>query len=119
MYAIDDRFFDEVQDVAEYLEYEFLIEQADDFTIEAYECDLERIGYLDGSVIAERAFDEDRFTEEMADDQEKIAKILDDNIDFQKINDLLPKIWYPSNRKVVFTKQELIDEIKQYYEESK
>ena len=116
MYAIDDKFYKEVQDIAEDLEYDFLMEQVDDFTVEAYECDLERIGYLDGSVIAERAFDEDRFTEEMADDQEKIAKILDAHIDFEKINSLLPKIWYPSNRKVIFTKQELIDEIKQYNE---
>lgn len=116
MYAIDDRFYSEIQDIAEDLEYDFLIAQADDFTVEAYECDLERIGFLDGSVISERVFDEDRFTEEMADDQEKIAKILDENIDFDKINSLLPKLWYASNRKVIFTKQELIDEIKQYNE---
>ena len=76
MYAIDDRFFSEVQDIAEYLEYEFLVEQADDFTVEAYECDLETIGFLSGEIIAERAFDEDRFSEEMYDDQEKISKIV-------------------------------------------
>ena len=64
MYAIDDRFFTEAQDIAEYLEYEFLVEQADDFTVEAYECDLETIGFLSGEIIAERAFDEDRFSEE-------------------------------------------------------
>jgi len=116
MYAIDDRFYDEVQDIAEDLEYDFLMEQADDFTIEAYECDLERIGYLSAQVIAERAFDEDRFSENMDEDQERIIKILDGSIDFDLINSYLPKLWYPSNRKVVFTKQELIDEIKQYYE---
>ncbi len=114
MYAIDDRFFTEAQDIAEYLEYEFLVEQADDFTVEAYECDLETIGFLSGEIIAERAFDEDRFSEEMYDDQEKISKILDANIDFEKINSLLPKLWYPSDRKVIFTKAELIAEIIDY-----
>ena len=114
MYAIDDRFFSEVQDIAEYLEYDFLIEQTDDFTVEAYECDLETIGFLSGEIIAERAFDEDRFSEEMDDDQEKISKILDANIDFEKINSLLPKLWYQSDRKVIFTKAELIAEIIDY-----
>lgn len=114
MYAIDDRFFSEVQDIAEHLEYEFLVEQTDDFTVEAYECDLETIGLLDGSIIAERAFDEDRFSENMDEDQERIAKILDANIDFEKINSLLPKLWYASDRKVIFTKAELIAEIIDY-----
>ena len=114
MYAIDDRFFDEVQDIAEHLEYDFLIEQDENFTVTAYECDLERIGYLDSQTIAERAFDEDRFSEDMDKDQELIMKILDANIDFEKINQYIPKLWYPSNRKVIFTKDELIDTIKDY-----
>lgn len=114
MYAIDDRFFNEVQDISEYLEYEFLVEQTDDFTVEAYECDLQIIGFLSGEIIVERAFDEDRFSEEMVEDQEKISKILNANIDFEKINSLLPKLWYPSDRKVIFTKAELIVEIIDY-----
>lgn len=77
MYAIDDRFFSEVQDIAEHLEYDFLAEQTDDFTVEAYECDLELIGFLSGEAIAERVFDEDRFSENMDEDQERIAKIKD------------------------------------------
>lgn len=114
MYAIDDRFFSEVQDIAEHLEYDFLIEQNDDFTVEAYECDLENIGFLNGEMIAERVFDEDRFSENADEDQERIAKILDANIDFEKINLLLPKLWYATDRKVIFTKAELIAEIIDY-----
>lgn len=114
MYAIDDRFFSEVQDIAEHLEYDFLADQTDDFTVEAYECDLELIGSLSGEAIAERVFDEDRFSENMDEDQERIAKILDANIDFEKINSLLPRLWYPSDRKVIFTKAELIAEIIDY-----
>lgn len=113
MYAIDENFYDEIQDIAESIGYEELIEQSDDFTIEAYECDLEIIGFLDGETIAERAFDDDRFSEEDYDDKKKIAKILDANIDFDKINKLLPKLWYP-RKKIIITKDELIDSIKHY-----
>jgi len=112
MYAIDDNFFDEIQDIAEHFEYEFLIKQPVDFTVVAYECDLEKIGILSGEEIAERVFSEDRFSEEMYEDQEKIAKILNENIDFEKINALLPSFWYPSNRKIILTRDELINEIK-------
>ena len=114
MYAIDDRFFSEVQDIAEHLGFEFLLGQTDDFTVEAYECDLENIGFLSGETIAERVFDEDRFSENAYEDQERISKILDANIDFEKINSLLPKLWYSSDRKVIFTKSELIAEIINY-----
>lgn len=113
MYAIEDRFFDEVQDIAEHLEYEFLINQDDSFTVEAYECDLEKIGVLDADELTDRAFDEERFSEDQ-DEKDKICKIFIENIDFDKINASLPSLWYPSNRKVVFTKAELIDSIKDY-----
>jgi len=113
MYAIDDRFFTEVQDIAENLEYEFLVAQNDDFTVEAYECDLQFIIQLDGNWIAETAIDDDRLSES-GDEREDVAKVLNDNIDFEKINALMPKLWYPSNRKVLFTKAELIAEIINY-----
>jgi len=113
MYAIDDRFFSEIQDIAEYLEYEFLVEQADDFQVEAHECDLQFIVQLDGYIIAETAIEEERLSED-GDEKEDIAKILNDNIDFDKINALMPKLWYPSDRKVIFTKAELIAEIIDY-----
>jgi len=112
MYAIDDRFFDEIQDIAEHFEYEFLIKQPVDFTVEAYECDLEFIIQLDGDYIAE-CIDDERLSED-GDEKEDVAKILNANIDFDKINSLMPKLWYPSNRKIILTRDELINEIKQY-----
>lgn len=113
MYAIDDNFFSEVQDISEHLEYEFLVEQTDDFTVEAYECDLQFIVQLNGNCISESAIDEKRLSED-GDEVEDIAKILNDNIDFDKINALMPKLWYSSNRKIIFTKAELIAEIIDY-----
>ena len=116
MYNLDEHFFSDVQEIAEHLEWEFLIEQPEDYTITLNECDLETIGFLNGEVIAERAFDEDRFSEEPYDQQKEIIKILDDRINWDEINDLLPKLWYPNSTKIVFTKQELIDSIKAYNE---
>lgn len=112
MYAIDDRFFTEVQEIAEHYEYDFLIEQPDDFTVEAYECDLEYIMQFDGEFIS-GCIDDERLSED-GDEKEDVAKILDANIDFNKINALMPKLWYSSNRKVIFTRDELINKIKQY-----
>jgi len=113
MYAIDDRFFKEVQEIAEHLEYEFLVAQSDDFTVEAHECDLQFIVQLDGNHISETAIEDERLSES-GDEREDVAKILNENIDFDKINALMPKLWYPSNRKVIFTKAELIAEIIDY-----
>ena len=114
MYAIDDNFFDKPQDIAENIGYEELMKQTDDFTIEAYECDLESIIRFDGDYIAE-CIDDERKSED-GDEIEIVAKILNENIDFDKINALMPKLWYPSNRKVVFTKEELLAEIRRYNE---
>jgi hypothetical protein len=112
MYAIDDRFFSEVQDIAEHLDYDFLVEQTDDFIVEAYECDLEFIFQFNGDYIAD-CIDDERLSED-GDEKEDVAKILNLNIDFDKVNALMPKLWYSSNRKVIFTKAELIAEIIDY-----
>lgn len=113
MYAIDDRFFDEVQDIAEHLEYEFLIEQDDNFTVEVELCDLETIGFLDSSVIAERCFDDDRFPEDPDQTHFKIIKALE-GVNWNEINEKLPKIWYPNGKTIKITKKELVDTIKDY-----
>lgn len=110
MYELNENFFSDVTELAEYLEYEFLIGQDDYYTIEVYNCDLESIGVLDAEVLALRVFDEDRFSED-ATEYEDLVKIFNENIDFEKINNLLPKMWYPSGNKVVFTKQELLESL--------
>lgn len=115
MYCIEDRFFDDIQDVAEYLEWEFLIEQSDDYTIEVELCELETIGFLDSSVISERCFDDDRFPEDPYQTHFKIIKALE-SVNWDEINEKLPKIWYPNGNTIKLSKQELIDSIKAYNE---
>lgn len=113
MIALEDKFYHDEYDLAESYDLDELLEDPEDWSIKVELCDLELIGFLDGSVISERAFDEGRFTEEMHDDQEKIAKILNDNIDFEKINSLLPKFWYPNGKYETYTKQDIINLLKE------
>jgi hypothetical protein len=60
--------------------------------------------------ITER-IDDDRFSENDSDDEyEKITKVLEENIDFKKITDLLPKLYYENYKdKFTITKQDLLD----------
>jgi hypothetical protein len=71
---------------------------------------LESIITLSADWITNR-IDDDRFSESNSDDEcEKTTKILDNNIDYDKINALLPKLHYENYRdNFVITKQDLID----------
>ena len=55
--------------------------------------------------------DDDRFSENNSGtENEKITKVLDENIDFKKITDLLPKLYYENYKdKFTITKQDLLD----------
>lgn len=52
---------------------------------------------------------EERFPEDSGDVFKQIEKAVGDSIDIDKMNELLPSLWYPSDSKVVVTKQDLID----------
>lgn len=51
---------------------------------------------------------EERFSDNESDDK-NILKALKESIDFEKLNLLIPKYYYPSNKKEIVTKQDLID----------
>ena len=55
--------------------------------------------------------DDDRFSENNSGtENEKITKVLDENIDFKKITNLLPKLYYENYKdKFTITKQDLLD----------
>ena len=57
--------------------------------------------------------DDDRFSENNSGtENEKITKVLDENIDFKKITNLLPKLYYENYKdKFTITKQDLLDAI--------
>lgn len=112
MIFYNDRFYDALRDIIDELELDELEihELPDDYTLEASETDLEPIEKLNAKLILD-AIDEDRFPENADSTCREILKILNDNIDFEKINSLLPQLYYESNRKIIFTKADLIAEI--------
>jgi hypothetical protein len=111
MIFYNDRYYDELRDIIEDLELDELEihELPEDYTLVAYETNLETIENIDADLIA-RGIDEDRFPEDNDRTYAQILKILNDNIDFEKINSLLPKLYYESGRKIIFTKADLIAE---------
>ena len=68
---------------------------------------------LSSQWITER-IDEDRFSENGSDNEyEKIHKILEANIDYEKINSLIPRLYYENRRdKFKITKEDLLNFIK-------
>ena len=73
---------------------------------------LEPILKLSAEWIAER-IDDDRFSENNIDGEvEEISEILEKNIDYGKINSLMPKLYYENYKdKFTITKQDLLDQI--------
>ena len=73
---------------------------------------LEPILSLSAEWIAER-IDEDRFSENNSDGEiEEISEILESNIDYEKINSLMPKLYYENYKdKFTITKQDLLDAV--------
>ena len=91
-------------------EEEQVRELEEDAVFECKGSKLEPIINFSSEWITER-IDDDRFSENNSDNEyEKITKVLDENIDFKKITDLLPKLYYENYKdKFTITKQDLLD----------
>jgi hypothetical protein len=85
-------------------------ELPDDYLLDCRRANLEPIITLSVDWIGDR-IDEERFSED-ADEVEEIQKILSSNIDFEKINSLMPKLYYESREKFKITKADLIEYLK-------
>ena len=85
-------------------------ELEEDVIFECKGSKLEPIIDFSSQWITER-IDDDRFSENNSDDEyERITKVLDKNIDFKKIVDMLPKLYYENYKdKFTITKQDLLD----------
>ena len=74
------------------------------------DCDLEPIGVLSVDLLTELLMDkwEDRQSEDGL-EYDKIEKVIKENIDFDKINELLPKLYYPNGKEITFTYEQLME----------
>jgi hypothetical protein len=108
MYYYNDDFYSDIEEIIEDWD---LDEMKEDETIRVENSNLEPIITLTADLIAEslEVHLDERHSELHAEREYKeIVKALNDNIDFDKVNSQLPKLFYPNNTFEVFTKAELI-----------
>jgi hypothetical protein len=104
-------FFHNLTELLEYVEWDaaYIANLPDDSTLVVYESDYEPIQELSADFIAQR-INEERFSEENCDKEFiEIVNILNNNIDFEKINSLMPKLHYSTIKKHTFTKSDMLD----------
>lgn len=106
-----DDFYSELSDFVDALDLEEEInDMPDDKVWECNEGSLQRILSLSAEWISER-IDDDRWPEEDETTSAKVSKALF-VIDFEKVNAMMPKLYYPSRKKFIITKQDILDLIK-------
>lgn len=109
MYYYNENFYYQIADIIEDLDLDAMTETE---ILKVENCTEEPIITLSARLIADSLESnlEERHSENNADGElEKIIKVLNNNIDFNKINSELPKLWYPNNTFETFTKKQLID----------
>lgn len=94
------------------IEEEEVKDLPEDWTYEAEEVELEPMFVLGADMLNDILSDrfEERFSED-APEYDKINKILKDNIDFDKINALIPKLYYSTGKIKTITKADLLEYI--------
>jgi hypothetical protein len=109
-FFIDDNFYNELIDFIEYegLDLEEVQDFEDDWFIEANDSREEKVINFSAQWITER-IDEGRFPEDDEDYFDRVYKIFENNIDFDKINALLPTVIFPSRKTFKITKVDLIE----------
>lgn len=106
-FFIDDKYYSEISDFAETFSEQEINEMDEDERFGADIAKEESVFQLSADWILGRF--EERFSEE-GDDYAQTRKILEDNIDFAKINSLLPKLFFATRERVIITKQDLLNE---------
>jgi len=89
------------------LEEEDLPELPDDWFVEVEQTELEPMFQLSADWICER-LDEERGSED-GNEYSEVHKIITANLDFSKVNELIPKLYYPNGKRFKITKADLIE----------
>ena len=108
-----DNFHSDLGELMDYLDYneeEDVLKLPDDYTLNCIKAELEPIVTLSAEWIIDR-IDEERLTED-GNEIERIEKALYANIDFEKLNSLMPKLYYEGIKKFTITKADMLEWIK-------
>jgi hypothetical protein len=109
MYYYNENFYDEIREIIEDYDFDSF---PDDEILKVENCTLEPIITLTAELIADCLENhlEERHSELDAENELKqIIATLKRNIDFDKLNNDMPELWYPNGTFERFTKAELIE----------
>ena len=112
-YCIDDKFYDEISDISEDLfeTEEEVLNLPEDYKLEVFTTELKPIVVFNARMILDRCVDENSFSEDYADREDlKIFEALNQCIDFEKLNSMIPKLYW-TDKKIFLTKKDFVDEL--------
>ena len=119
-FFFNDIFFSDIYELVEYECWEIsdIESEPEDYVLNVELSCLEPIITLNSTKITER-IDDERFSKNGIDREiDKINKILNEHIDFDKINNKIPKLYYKTGQIHSFTKSDLLEAINQLYKNS-
>jgi len=108
----DDTFCSDLQDLADVfdIDEDNVNELKDDWQIKVELSDLEPIFNIDADSLCQVLADanEDRLSDSF-DEEARVLKALRENIDFDRLKDALPKLYYANNKFETITKTDLLE----------
>ena len=111
-FIYDDTFCSDLEDLANIfdIEEDNVNDLKDDWTVKVELSDLEPIFNIDADNLCQLLADanEDRLSEDF-DEEAKVLKALKESIDFNKLKELLPKLYYPNGKFETITKADLVE----------
>ena len=117
-FFIDDKFYNEIVDYIEDNDYdnEEIEKLTDDWKVVIRLSNYEPIfqftmDWLVERIVRETDYFEDRFPEDSEVVDTQIENAIRQSVDLDKLNSLLPKLYYPSDKTGVLTKQDLLESL--------
>lgn len=108
MYYYNEKYYSEIEDIIQGIDLDCMDESE---SIEVENCTLQPIITLNEDVIINSLESdlEERYSEDDGESEfNQIKEVLKKNIDFDKLNSELPKLWYPNNTFETYNKGQLI-----------
>ena len=111
-FFLDDNFCSDIEDLAKVfdIDEDNINELKDDWQVKVELSVLEPIFNIDVDNLCQLLADanEDRLSEDF-DEEDKVLKALKEAIDFDRLKESLPKLYYPNGKYEIITKSELVE----------
>ena len=111
-FFVDDKYYTELNDLVTDILEDYYVdtvsELPDDFTVTLHESELRPIIQYSADYLAQLS--EDDYSENNDEQEYRIIKdALNECIDFEKLNSMIPKLYYWTRKKEILTKKDLFD----------